>query len=199
LKCQSWCFGEITPLAYFCNKNDFSTGFIYFTDKTLNILTYSFAGTVLANIIEKCKGWVNDFLALGSLERKGFDIALLLICIVLYTMFRFSLKKYGKLLRFSGQGVEKINDDIQKIHHSKTNKWDATVDALQVRKRIEHLTSENCERDKRNYTKCTNEYWSDIILSIEPLKRLIFLRKCHSYLTNILKMAQSPVQSTTFP
>jgi hypothetical protein len=68
-------------------------------------------------------------------------------------MFRFSLKMYGKLLRFSGQGVEKINDDIKKNHHSKTNKWNATVDVLQVRKRIEHLTSENCERDKRNYTE----------------------------------------------
>jgi hypothetical protein len=66
-------------------------------------------------------------------------------------------------LRFSGQGVEKINDDIKQNHHSKTNKWDATVDALQVRKRIEHLTSENCKRDKRNYTKSTNEYSSDII------------------------------------
>jgi ABC-type phosphate/phosphonate transport system permease subunit len=51
LKCQSWCFDEITPLVYFCNKNDFRIGFVYFTDKTLNILTYSFAGTVLANII----------------------------------------------------------------------------------------------------------------------------------------------------
>jgi hypothetical protein len=29
-------------------------------------------------------------------------------------MFHFSLKKYGRLLRFSGQGVEKINDDIKK-------------------------------------------------------------------------------------
>ena len=25
------------------------------------------------------------------------------------------------------------------------------------------MTSENCERDKRNYTKCTTEYWSDLI------------------------------------
>jgi hypothetical protein len=188
----------MTPLAYFCNKNDFNTGFVYFTDKTLNILTYSFAGTVLADIIEKCKGWVNDFFALGSLGRKGFDSATPYKHCLVYNV-PFFTKKYGKLLRFSGQGVEKINDDMQKNHHSKTNKWDATVDALQVRKRIEHLTPENCERDKRNYTKCTNKYWSDIILSQEPLKRLIFLRKCHSYLTNILKMTQSLVQSTTFP
>jgi hypothetical protein len=36
-------------------------------------------------------------------------------------MFHFSLKKYGRLLRFSGQGVEKINDDI-KIKSSFKNK-----------------------------------------------------------------------------
>jgi hypothetical protein len=83
----------------------------------------------------------------------------------------FFTKKYGKLLRFSGQGVENINDDINKNHHSKTNKWDTTVDALQVRKRIEHLISENCERDKRNYTKSTNEYWSDIIFKQRAAKK----------------------------
>jgi hypothetical protein len=71
----------------------------------------------------------------------------------LITLVPFFTKKYGTLLRLSGQGIEKINDDIANIHHSKSNKWDATVDVLQVRKRIEHLTSENCERDKRNYTE----------------------------------------------
>jgi hypothetical protein len=64
---------------------------------------------------------------------------------------------------FEGIFTLKWAGRIIKIHHSKTNKWDATVDALQVRKRIKHLTSENCKRDKRNYTKSTNEYWSDII------------------------------------
>ena len=79
-----------------------------------NVLTYSFAGTVLANIIEKCKGWVNDFLALGSLGRKGFDsVTPYMHCLVYHVPF--FTKKYGKLLRFSGQGVEKINDDIKKI------------------------------------------------------------------------------------
>ena len=66
--------------------------------------------------------------------------------------------------------MENFYVSVNKIHHSKTNKWDATVDALQVRKRIEHLTSENCERDKRNYTKGTNEYWSDIIFKQRAAK-----------------------------
>ena len=52
----------------------------------------------------------------------------------------------------------------KQIHHSKRNKWDTTVDALQVRKRIEHLTSENC-------TKSTNEYWSDIIVKQRAAKK----------------------------
>ena len=69
------------------------------------------------------------FLFFASLERKGFDSVTPYMHCLLYHV-PFFTKKYGK-----------------KIHHSKTNKWDATVDALQVRKRIEHLTSENCKRD----------------------------------------------------
>ena len=63
----------------------------------------------------------NDFLALRSLGRKGFD------SVTPYMHFPvchvpFFTKKYGKHLRFSGQGMGKINDDIKQIHHSKTNK-----------------------------------------------------------------------------
>ena len=56
---------------------------------------------------------VNDFLALGSLRRKGFDsVTPYMHCLVYHVPF--FTKKYGRLLRFSGQGVEKINDDIKK-------------------------------------------------------------------------------------
>jgi hypothetical protein len=44
----------------------------------------------IEDIFEKCKGLVNDFLALGSLGENVL-IALLLICIVLYAMFHLSL------------------------------------------------------------------------------------------------------------
>ena len=75
----------------------------------------------IEDIFKKCKGWVNEFLALGSLRRKGFD------SVTPYMHFPvchvpFFTKKYGKHLRFSGQGMKKINDDIKQIHHSKTNK-----------------------------------------------------------------------------
>jgi hypothetical protein len=68
----------------------------------------------IEDIFEKCKGWVNDFLALGSLGRKGFESATpYMHCLVYHVPF--FTKKCEKLLRFSGQGVEKINDDIKKI------------------------------------------------------------------------------------
>jgi hypothetical protein len=42
------------------------------------------------------------------------------------------------------QGVEKINDDIKKIHQSKTNNYDATIDAVKVIKIIEYLKTDGC-------------------------------------------------------
>jgi hypothetical protein len=68
----------------------------------------------IEDIFENCKGWVNDFLALGSLGRKGFDsVTPYMHCLVYHVPF--FTKKYGTLLRFSGQGVKKINDDANKI------------------------------------------------------------------------------------
>ena len=42
---------------------------------------------------------------------------------------------------------------LKKNHQSKTNKYDATIDALKVRKRIEYLKTDGCERIKRDYNK----------------------------------------------
>jgi hypothetical protein len=68
---------------------------------------------MIEDIFEKCKGWVNDFLALESFGRKGFDSVTPYMHCLVYHVPLFT-KKYGKLLRFSGQGVEKINDDIKR-------------------------------------------------------------------------------------
>jgi hypothetical protein len=42
---------------------------------------------------------------------------------------------------------------IKKIHQSETNNYDATIDALKVRKRIEYFKTDGCERIKRDYNK----------------------------------------------
>ena len=60
----------------------------------------------IEDIYEKFKEWVNEFLAFGSLGRKGFDsVTSYMHCLVCHAPFY--TKKYGKLLRFSGQGVER--------------------------------------------------------------------------------------------
>ena len=56
------------------------------------------------DIFEKCKGWVNDFFALGSLGRKGFDSVTPYMNCLVYHVPCFT-KKYRQFLRLSGQGV----------------------------------------------------------------------------------------------
>jgi hypothetical protein len=114
---------------------------------------------------------------------KSFSLFFILVLTPIFFQFVSNLG-YGKVVDWTRDRIIfrifvsyewhfpiNVSRRIKKIHHSKTNKWDATVDALQVRKRIEHLTSENCERDKRNYTKSTNEYWSDIIFQQRAAKK----------------------------
>lgn len=62
------------------------------------------------------------------------------------------------LKRFSGQGIEKINDIARSIYHNKSNKHDACCEALQAIKRIDRL--QMFEREKNNYKKKNNDYWT---------------------------------------
>lgn len=48
---------------------------------------------------------------------------------------------------FTGQGVEKNNDDAKKLYFQKSNKWDATRDVLQLEARQYALSGQ--EREKR--------------------------------------------------
>ena len=89
-------------------------------------------------VFSKCKEWVNSLLDLGSMCQGYQNNTPYLHCLVYH--IPYCVVTYGKLVNYSGQGVEKINDDIKKIHQSKTNKYDATIDALKVRKRIEYLS-----------------------------------------------------------
>lgn len=87
------------------------------------------------------------------------------------------IKTYGSLSNFSGKGVEKVNDKIKSIHQKKTNKIDAAVDALKVRKRIETLQDENCDREKRAYEKRNQIYWEDEIFRNRSDKRSNILKE----------------------
>ncbi|CAH3019308.1 unnamed protein product [Porites evermanni] len=61
------------------------------------------------------------------------------------------LRRYGSLKMFSGQGVEKKNDDFRRYFHTKITRWDAAKDLLLVDKRQEAL--QDYERVKRGYVK----------------------------------------------
>jgi hypothetical protein len=68
----------------------------------------------------------------------------------------------------------RIFNPIKKIIIQKQTNGTQWSMPCKFEKRIEHLTSENCEHDKRNYTKSTNEYWSDIFLFFNLVLTPIF-------------------------
>jgi hypothetical protein len=110
----------------------------------------------IEDIFEKCKGWVNDFLSLGSLGRKSFySVTPYMHCLVCHVPF--FTKMYGKLLRFSGQGVEKIIDDVNKNSSFTNKQMGRNGRCITSSRKDRTFDIKNCERDKRNYTKGTNE------------------------------------------
>lgn len=121
------------------------------------------------HLFEKCRAWAELFLSLGC-NRTGYNNITPYIHVLVYHIPWF-VKTYGKLSKFSGQGVEKINDQVKMIHQKKTNKIDATVDALKVRKRIEFLQAENCDRKVRKYEKKKDCYWGEDIFLQRSAKK----------------------------
>ncbi|KAK3082818.1 hypothetical protein FSP39_006271 [Pinctada imbricata] len=105
----------------------------------------------------KAKAWIQDFVSLSS-SLEGYDSKNVTpyMHILVYHVPHL-LQKYGSIKQFTGQGVEKCNDDIKLIYHRKTNKHDATAEALRNRCRKHLLRS--CARIKRKYTKQNAKYW----------------------------------------
>ena len=68
------------------------------------------------------------------------------------------LKDDRSVKQFTGQGIEKINDVVRAIYHSKSNRHDACKEAVQALKRIDNL--QNFERVPHKYTKNNTEYWT---------------------------------------
>ncbi|CAB4016317.1 Hypothetical predicted protein [Paramuricea clavata] len=58
---------------------------------------------------------------------------------------------------FTGQVVEKNNDDAKRILYQKSNMWDATKDILSIENRQWDIKEH--ERNKGNYTKRNRQYW----------------------------------------
>jgi hypothetical protein len=56
-------------------------------------------------------------------------------------------------------GVEKLNDNVRRIHLQKSNKWDAAKDVLMAEERLRVLS--DLEREPRPYKKKADNYWLD--------------------------------------
>ncbi len=101
--------------------------------------------------------WVKDFLLVGN-KVEGYTKA----CITPYMHVMvyhipYFLKRFGSIKQFTGQGVEKSNDDIKIVYFRKSNKHDATAQALKVRFRKALLYK--CRKVKRKYRKINTQYW----------------------------------------
>ncbi len=73
----------------------------------------------------------------------------------------YFIKEHGNLKQFSGQPTEKVMDDMKKIHQKASQKLDAAREALVVRKRIELLHNEGCQRKPRKYEKKDKKWWGE--------------------------------------
>ena len=104
--------------------------------------------------------FMSDFLNLGKMKREGYQPKNVTpyLHVLLYHVPIF-VSNYGSLSQFSGQAVEKTNDILKKIHQTKSNKLDATRDALIVRKRLEAGFKDEY-RAKRKYDKVDNHFWA---------------------------------------
>lgn len=68
------------------------------------------------------------------------------------------IKNYRNFKQFTGQGVEKKNnDDAKRVFFQKSNKCNAATDVLLLEHRQKEL--QHCERQKRKYEKKNETYW----------------------------------------
>ena len=72
------------------------------------------------------------------------------------------IQRFSTMKQFTGQGVEKNNDDAKRIFFQKSNKWDAARDVLLLESR--QLALQSNEREKRKYTKRKEDYWDEGIV-----------------------------------
>lgn len=72
------------------------------------------------------------------------------------------IKNFSTMKQFTGQGVEKNNDDAKRIFFQKSNKWDVARDVLQSESR--QIALQGYDREKRKYNKQNKNYWEEGIV-----------------------------------
>lgn len=113
-------------------------------------------------LFSQAKEWMRLFLSLAG-KRKGYAKKNITPYIhVLLAHAPYFVQEYGTLKKFKGQALEKCMDDVKTIFRKKTNKTDAAMETIVVRKRIEILhahKAESSSSNKRSYEKRDTEFW----------------------------------------
>ena len=99
-------------------------------------------------VFNQSKSWVENFHNTPS--RFGYSSSRMTPYMHIFCHhFPYYVSMYGGVSKYSGQGMEKLNDIVKFIHHRKTSRWDGEKDALTVGKRTEILADK--ARIKRPY------------------------------------------------
>ncbi len=106
-------------------------------------------------------GWLKNFLSLQG-RRLGYNRVTPYMHTLVWHI-PYLLKLHGSIDEFSGQTLEKNNDNVKAIHLRKTKKWDAAREALGVKKRVELGEEMNLDREVRPYRKKNKKWWDEDI------------------------------------
>ena len=108
---------------------------------------------VLKDVCDGAGDWIDKFLSLTALDgHKKANVTPYIHIMV--THIPDQMRSLGGLARFSGQGVEKNNDDARRNFLS-SNRWDAPKEVLLAEHRLDLLS--RFSREKRLYTKRPRE------------------------------------------
>ncbi|XP_065182417.1 uncharacterized protein LOC135813127 [Sycon ciliatum] len=153
-------------------ENDVLLMWTTFNDIYANLGKEEFTDGEITQLEEKMKTWIKRFCELGF-TAPGFGKkrvtpyihAMLFHCPDI-------IRRFGNLKQFTGNGVEKTNDEARRSHMQKSNKWDACADVL-LHSGRRQILSHHC-REKRKYKKKDEEYWTaNIKESRRKRKRII--------------------------
>ena len=133
------------------------------------ISDFNLTAAAANDLFDEAKAWIDLFCSLRGV-RSGYTRPRITshMHFIAYHL-PFLAQKHGCLKKFTGQGVEKNNDDAKRIFFQKSNKWDAAKDILCTESRQWDLKQH--EREKATYTKRKLEYWGHDISEIRKQKR----------------------------
>ena len=89
----------------------------------------------------------------------------------------FFIIQYGCFKKFTGQGVEKNNNDAKRALFQKSNKSDSAKDILFLESRQWELKQH--ERKKSAYTKRNTDYWDAEIINQRKKRKVLYTAPTH--------------------